>query len=51
LYWEPFIILDKTKKRFKIQFYNNDISKRFRVTMQGINTDGKMLYVEKLVEK
>lgn len=51
LYWEPFIILDKNKKRQKIQFYNNDISKRFRLVMEGIDDNGKLIHVEKIVEK
>jgi len=50
LYWNPFIILGKTKKKFKVKFYNNDISKSFRVVLQGINNDGKLFYVEKIVQ-
>jgi hypothetical protein len=51
LYWNPFVILDKTKKRFKFQFYNNDISTRFRIVMEGINEDGKLVHVEKVMTK
>ncbi len=51
LYWNPFIILDKTKKRFKFQFFNNDITSRFRVVMEGINDEGKLVHVEKVMTK
>ncbi len=49
LYWEPFIILGKNKKRFKFQFYNSDITKRFRLVLEGINDAGKLVHVEKLI--
>ncbi len=51
LYWEPFVVLDKTKKRFKFQFYNNDFTKRFRIVMEGINEQGKLVHVEKVTGK
>ena len=50
LYWNPLIILNKSKKKFKFQFYNNDISKRFRIVMEGINDEGKLFHVEKIIQ-
>ena len=50
LYWAPYIILDKNQKRVKIQFYNNDVSRRFRVVMEGINANDKLVRVEKVIE-
>ena len=50
LYWNPLIILNKSKKRFKFQFYNNDITRRFRLVMEGINDEGKLFHVEKIIE-
>ncbi|MEO6315891.1 MAG: hypothetical protein ABIU63_17870 [Chitinophagaceae bacterium] len=50
LYWAPYILLDKTKKRIKIQFYNNDITKRFRVVLEGVNANDKFAHVEKVIE-
>jgi hypothetical protein len=49
LYWNPSIFLDKSRKRVRLKFYNNDITKRFRLIMEGINTEGKMIHVEKEV--
>jgi hypothetical protein len=51
LYWNPMILLEKTKKRFKFQFFNNDITSRFRLVMEGINDDGKLVHVEKIISK
>lgn len=50
LYWNPFILLDKNKKRFKVQFYNSDITHRFRIVLEGINASDKFAHVEKVVE-
>ncbi|WP_148661161.1 hypothetical protein [Flavisolibacter tropicus] len=49
LYWNPSIYLDKTKRRIRFQFYNNDITKRFRLVMEGINAAGKLIHVTKEV--
>jgi hypothetical protein len=51
LYWNPFIFLDKNRKRLRLQFYNNDITKRYRLVMEGINAEGKLFHVEKEVGK
>jgi hypothetical protein len=51
LYWNPFILLDKTRKRFKFQFYNNDISSHLRITLEGINEEGKLVHIEKVIGK
>ncbi|MEO7311762.1 MAG: hypothetical protein ABIX01_15265 [Chitinophagaceae bacterium] len=50
LYWNPMIILTKAKKRFKFQFYNSDLTRRFRLVMEGINQEGKLIHVEKIVQ-
>ncbi len=50
LYWNPYIITNKKSPRVRIQFYNNDISKKLQVVLEGINADGKMTRVVKLLE-
>ncbi|GAC1592797.1 MAG: hypothetical protein NVS3B8_06500 [Chitinophagaceae bacterium] len=50
LYWTPYILLNKNKKRTKIQFYNNDVSHRFRVVLEGVNANDKFVRVEKVIE-
>ncbi len=50
LYWNPYVITNKKSPRFKVQFYNNDISKRLQVVLEGVNVDGKMTRVVKILE-
>ena len=47
LYWNPYILLHKNQKRLRLQFYNNDVTKRYRVVLEGINDEGKLVHVEK----
>jgi hypothetical protein len=50
LYWSPYVITNKKHPRFKIQFFNNDFSKKLNVVLEGINTDGKITRVVKVIE-
>ncbi len=50
LYWNPYILMDATNHKVKLEFYNNDISKKLRVVLEGINADGKLARVEKVIE-
>jgi hypothetical protein len=50
LYWNPYVITNKKSPRVRIQFFNNDISKKLQVVLEGINSDGKMTRVVKLLE-
>jgi hypothetical protein len=50
LYWNPYILTDKKNKIAKIEFYNNDLSTRFRLILEGVNANGKLARVEKIIE-
>jgi hypothetical protein len=50
LYWNPYVITNKKSPRFKVQFFNNDISKRLQIVLEGVNADGKMTRVTKILE-
>ena len=50
LYWNPFLLTDKSNRRVFITFYNNDVTKKFRVIVEGINVEGKLTRIEKFVE-
>ncbi len=50
LYWNPFVLTDKKNKTVQLQFYNNDISKKFRVIIEGVNSNGQLARVEKIIE-
>lgn len=50
LFWTPFIFADRKTRRFKFKFYNNDITHRFRLVLEGINDDGKLIHIEKVIQ-
>jgi hypothetical protein len=51
LYWNPYIFLNKSTRRFKYQFYNNDVTHRYRVVLEGFNEEGRLVHIEKVVEQ
>ncbi|HEX9511048.1 MAG TPA: hypothetical protein VF939_11245 [Puia sp.] len=50
LYWKPFVLTDKDNKKVNIVFYNSDITKKIRIVLEGINEDGKLSHVEKIIQ-
>jgi hypothetical protein len=50
LYWNPYILTDASKTKATIEFYNNDLSKKLRLILCGMNSEGKLLYLEKILE-
>lgn len=50
LYWNPFVMTDKTHRRIMLPFYNNDITKKIRVVIEGCNAEGKLTREEKVFE-
>ena len=50
LYWNPYIITNKKTPRFRIEFYNNDFSKKLLLILEGINADGKMTRTVRYLE-
>jgi len=50
LYWSPFLLTDKNSRRVLFTFYNNDVTHRFRVVIEGCNEEGKLTRIEKIFE-
>ncbi|TDX01566.1 hypothetical protein [Dinghuibacter silviterrae] len=50
LFWQPFVLLDTKTRRAKLDFFNNDITKRFKVVVEGITADGRWAHKEMIVE-
>jgi hypothetical protein len=48
--WNPWINLDKTNPKAKISFYNNDVTHRFRVIIEGMDSEGKLIHINKLIQ-
>lgn len=50
LLWMPYILTDKVNHKVPITFYNNDFTKKLRIVLEGINDEGKMIRIEKIIE-
>lgn len=48
LYWEPNLIGDNPK--IKIEYFNNDVSKKLLLIIEGINENGELIHIEKVIE-
>lgn len=49
LYWNPNIEINANKP-VVLTFYNNDVTKAFRVTIEGMSRDGKLAHFEEIME-
>jgi hypothetical protein len=49
LYWNPGVVVTKGKPA-KITFYNNDVTKAFRVIITGMSKDGLLTYQQEIME-
>jgi hypothetical protein len=50
LYWKPYVLTDKDNKHVSMDFFNNDITKKFRVVLEGFNEEGKLTHIEQIVQ-
>ncbi|MBK7121352.1 MAG: hypothetical protein IPH68_00285 [Chitinophagaceae bacterium] len=50
LLWLPYIFTDAANRKVPVTFYNNDFTKKMRIVLEGINEDGKMIRIEKIIE-
>jgi hypothetical protein len=49
LYWNPTLYLDANTKSIPVKFYNNDYSKKVKIIVTGMDANGKLIYIEKIV--
>ncbi len=49
LYWNPDIYTDPETKSVKLNFFNNDFSKRYKIVVEGFDAAGKLIHLEKVV--
>jgi len=49
--WRPDILVNNVNPRIPLTFYNNDRSKSFKVVVEGMTTDGKMLLIEQTITR
>ena len=50
LYWNPYILTEKNNRKILLTFFNNDITRRIRVVIEGCNAEGKLTRIEKIFE-
>lgn len=50
LYWKPYVLTNKETRRVNIDFFNNDITKKLRVVLEGFNEDGKLTHIETIIQ-
>ncbi|HNP21366.1 MAG TPA: hypothetical protein PKM63_09710 [Panacibacter sp.] len=50
LYWNPNVYTTPKNHIIRLPFYNNDVTNSFRVILEGVNKDGKLTHIEKLIE-
>jgi hypothetical protein len=50
LYWKPFVLTDRDNKHVNVDFFNNDITKKLRIVLEGFNEDGKLTHIERILQ-
>ncbi|HXB33866.1 MAG TPA: hypothetical protein VNV35_10605 [Puia sp.] len=50
LYWKPYVMTDRETMRVNIDFFNNDITRKLRVVIEGFNEDGKLTHLETIIQ-
>ena len=50
LYWNPQVNITLQKSHVTLVFYNNDISRAFRVVIEGMTKDGRLAHLEQIME-
>ena len=50
LYWNPMVLVPAGHTGVKLQFFNNDVSKAFRVVIEGVSKEGLVTHHEEIIE-
>lgn len=50
LLWKPDLIFDGKITTLRIPFYNNDITTSYRIILEGMDSDGRLTRIEKIIE-
>ncbi len=50
LYWNPQVNTTPLKNKVKLSFYNNDVSKSFRVVIEGMTKEGQLVHLEQIMD-
>ncbi|MEX6688612.1 hypothetical protein QTN47_13950 [Danxiaibacter flavus] len=50
LYWNPYVLTTQENHKIRLTFYNNDITEKYRVIVEGVTKDGKLTHIEQVYE-
>jgi hypothetical protein len=50
IYWNPQLRTTAKKRTVTVSFYNNDVTKSFRVVIEGMTKDGLLSHYEQIME-
>lgn len=50
LLWEPMILTKPGKSKRIISFFNTDITKAFRIVIEGVSSDGQLVHIEQVID-
>ena len=50
LYWNPAVQLSPQQPSTVVSFFNNDVSKAFKVVIEGMTKDGRLAHIEQTME-
>lgn len=49
LYWNPAVLIADIDPKIPFVFYNNDRTRQYKIVVEGLTADGKMLMIEKTI--
>jgi len=49
LYWNPDVYTDSETRTIRLNFFNNDLSKKFKIVLEGFDAAGKLIHFEKII--
>lgn len=49
LYWNPELYTSSQGNTVQLKFYNNDLSRRFKIVIEGFESNGRLIHLEKMI--
>jgi hypothetical protein len=50
LYWNPYVMTDAANPKYTIEYYNNDLSKKLLLVIEGMDERGRLVHIRKIIE-
>ena len=50
LYWNPYVMTDAANPKYTIEYYNNDLSKKLLLIIEGMDERGRLVQIKKTIE-